>query len=305
MGSGFGFGGPAGAWSFSNNGFAAPAFEAMMKGWMGEGCDGQQSQEDKTKTTSSTSSSTSSSSANSEDHQKTHEDACGTAKDGHEQAHAAAEAMASAAHEAAAAAAHQAAAAAAAAAAMSNAGSSAEYLKNVGNFVSAALDPLGIDVQVHVDTPSYENDDVEKDNSMDSSTDDDDEWTVVSEKNKKEEKVDDTIEIPIQKTPATKTENSNIYPSLTKGESKVDNATVMDVDNEEASTSAPLKEETPTQQEETKVPVPVHPDPKIQVAVQAMMNMGFSNEGGWLSNLLEAKNGDIGKVLDILQPVKK
>ena len=46
-------------------------------------------------------------------------------------------------------------------------------------------------------------------------------------------------------------------------------------------------------------------DPKIQVAVQAMMNMGFSNEGGWLTSLLEAMNGDIGKVLDILQPVKK
>merc|ERR1711963_993113 len=32
----------------------------------------------------------------------------------------------------------------------------------------------------------------------------------------------------------------------------------------------------------------IHADPRIQVALQAMMNMGFSNDGGWLANLLEA-----------------
>merc|ERR1712200_31200 len=42
------------------------------------------------------------------------------------------------------------------------------------------------------------------------------------------------------------------------------------------------------------VPVQSNVDPKIQIAVQAM-NMGFSNEGGWLTSLLEAKQGDIGK----------
>jgi len=48
-----------------------------------------------------------------------------------------------------------------------------------------------------------------------------------------------------------------------------------------------------------------HKDPRIQVALQAMINMGFSNDGGWLTQLLETKNGDIGKALDVLQPVNQ
>merc|ERR1719188_1541027 len=98
-------------------------------------------------------------------------------------------------------------------------------------------------------------------------SDDEEEWTVVSDKKDKE---DD--------------HQGSLYPDLS--ETKPEEA---------ATESSP----TPT------APVANHPDPRIQVALQAMMNMGFTNDGGWLSSLLEAKNGDIGKVLDILQPVKK
>merc|ERR1712048_1017786 len=46
-------------------------------------------------------------------------------------------------------------------------------------------------------------------------------------------------------------------------------------------------------------------DDKVAAALNTMKAMGFSDDGGWLSNLLKAKSGDVGKVLDTIQPVKK
>merc|ERR1711963_979140 len=46
-------------------------------------------------------------------------------------------------------------------------------------------------------------------------------------------------------------------------------------------------------------------NPKVQIAVQAMENMGFNNQGGWLTDLLERNDANIGKVLDLLAPAKQ
>merc|ERR1712038_1110988 len=45
-------------------------------------------------------------------------------------------------------------------------------------------------------------------------------------------------------------------------------------------------------------------DDKVAAALKTMKAMGFSDDGGWLSSLLKAKSGDVGKVLDTIQPVK-
>merc|ERR1712126_682691 len=84
----------------------------------------------------------------SEEHQKAHEEATNAAKAAHEQAHAAA------AEAAAAAKAHaEVSAAINAALEGENLTGSEDYLKNVGSFVAAALDPLGIDVKIDIETP--------------------------------------------------------------------------------------------------------------------------------------------------------
>ena len=44
---------------------------------------------------------------------------------------------------------------------------------------------------------------------------------------------------------------------------------------------------------------------KITEAVGQMKSMGFSDEGGWLTQLCSTKRGNIEQILDVLAPVKK
>ena len=308
MGAGRGgMGGRGGQWQWQWPGGAAsawagPTFEAMMQGWMGEQPGAAPGN------------------AGGGGHQNAHAEAQASAANAHASAHSAAQAAAEDAHTAAHAAAQaaQAAEEAFAAAGMPE-GSGEDYLQRVGDFVAAALDPLGIDVQVDVETsggqrttvkptvkPSEaderkedkaaaETEEAAKEMSASptkersTSLSDDEEWTVLADKKPDS----DAVEIPIQ---VLDKQVAPVYPTLPPTEGTTTSTTLTETattQDQGAAASAP------------PATVAVHPDPRIQVALQAMMNMGFSNEGGWLANLLEAKNGDIGKVLDILQPVKK
>lgn len=47
-------------------------------------------------------------------------------------------------------------------------------------------------------------------------------------------------------------------------------------------------------------PVVYHPVPHINMSIHRMMDMGFSNEGGCLTELMASCNGDIRRALDSL-----
>jgi len=317
----------------------------------------------------------------------------------HDAAHAAASNAAQAAH-------HAAAAAAAAgqgdgpAAAGDNkmpkshsfAGERADYLANVGSLVAAALDPFGIDVDVHVETPdgnistcasttknknpapasaeagtaetgtkpkqqAAADNEQAKESAKESTTDeqgksgkDEEEKELSDAEEAKELSNDISIEIgeedpEFEWTVLSKTVSPTFDEAVPKvipiqveekREEKVGDERKGEEEGKPmgavaaaphapptsdsgASAAGPLYPELPAteptkvegdkkKEEEEKnkktVEVAKHDDPRIQVALQAMLNMGFENDGGWLTQLLEAKNGDIGKALDVLQPVK-
>jgi len=262
---------------------AAPAWAAMMSGWTGEQQQPANSgQEKKTEKSGE---------AQQQQQHQEHQEFVKIAEEAARQAHAEA---------------HSAAQAAGAAGLLSG---SENYLQNVGSFVAAALDPLGIDVKIDIETPEGRKScHVSRQASTASASTSAGQEQEKEEKEEKKEEEKEKEEVVINEEKKADTEPAK--RAATPSDDEEDWTVVTDKKDgetagQEASLSLyPTLTENPPADIPT-APVASHPDPKIQVALQAMMNMGFSNEGGWLSSLLEAKNGDIGKVLDILQPVKK
>ncbi|KZC07494.1 Sequestosome-1 [Dufourea novaeangliae] len=107
-----------------------------------------------------------------------------------------------------------------------------------------------------------------------------DEWTIVDKSDASDISSSSSVSSSLSKMPETQVSSSEL-----------------------ASPTAP-KEDSSRQKIYPELPKEervFHPDPVIHNALQTMILMGFSNNGGILTSLLETEGGNINKVLDILQ----
>lgn len=203
-------------------------------------------------------------------------------------------------------------------------------LYNIGEAVRAALDPFGVDVDIDVQTHDKEEPEKAKE--------------AKEKVPKRDEQEPKSVEIPVkviettkepqivpEKTPELKT-ISEKTPELEKVPEKTSEVKKVPEKTPEPVKEVPKESGKPKEDEEwtflaankSKSGTPEPPktqtgasalyptletqekrlSPKAQVALQSMLNMGFHDNGGWLTDLVEKHDGDIGKVLDTLTPVR-
>merc|ERR1711860_96344 len=175
-------------------------------------------------------------------------------------------------------------------------------LLDLGNMVRAALDPFGVDVHVDIETPQGEKKCVNKKKSCG------DKAKTPEKTPEPTEKVAEQSPEPAEKVaeqsaePAEKIPEKSAEPTLEQIPEKiieeptnvVEPAKATTPDEEwtvldKAGSPEPKGAEAlyPQLEEKKKESIDVSSlSPKVQVALLAMENMGFTNDGGWLSNLL-------------------
>merc|ERR1712213_223031 len=191
-------------------------------------------------------------------------------------------------------------------------------LFNIGEAVKTALNAFGVDVDIEVNPETTsEKKRGEKDQETDCKQTEKSKETNHSDDSKTSKDIKDS-KTSEESLKAQETKNSK---DLKDSKDSKDSENLKPDDLGAASLGAinkkPSEDKTKENEEWTilddkssKTSEPLYPtlgslNPKVQIAVQAMENMGFNNQGGWLTDLLERNDANIGKVLDLLAPAKQ
>merc|ERR1711963_811811 len=182
-------------------------------------------------------------------------------------------------------------------------------LFNIGEAVKTALNAFGVDVDIEVNPETTSE---KKRGEKDQETD-----CKQTEKSKETNHSDDSKTSKDIKDSKTSEESMNTHKAKDSKDSEnlkpddIGAASLGAINKKPSEDKAKDKEEwTILDDKSSKTSEPLYPtlgslNPKVQIAVKAMENMGFNNQGGWLTDLLERNDGNIGKVLDLLAPAKQ
>ncbi|XP_072487348.1 sequestosome-1 isoform X8 [Notamacropus eugenii] len=161
------------------------------------------------------------------------------------------------------------------------------FLQNVGESVAAALSPLGIDVDIDVEhggkrskvTPPF-------------SQPNSDEKGSPQPSNCSSSQSQETLQSADMEALSEQMEKVIVESSMQVDENPVS--------QEQAETGSGGDDDW-THLSSKEVDPSTEADPCLIESLSQMLSMGFSDEGGWLTRLLQTKNYDIGAALDAIQ----
>lgn len=201
---------------------------------------------------------------------------------------------------------------------------SVNFLKNVGESVAAALSPLGIEVDIDVEhggkrsrlTPTSQSSSTgpeDKSNTQPSSCSSEVSKPDGAGEGSAQSLTEQMKKIALESMgqPEEQMESDNCsggdddWTHLSSKE--VDPSTgelqSLQMPESEGPSSLDPSQEGPTGLKEAALypHLPPEADPRLIESLSQMLSMGFSDEGGWLTRLLQTKNYDIGAALDTIQ----
>ncbi|XP_043840193.1 sequestosome-1 isoform X2 [Dromiciops gliroides] len=202
------------------------------------------------------------------------------------------------------------------------------FLQNIGESVAAALSPLGIDVDIDVEhggkrskvtppvsQPNSEEESLQPSNpsSSQSPTDPQSSEMEVAALSEQMEKVivESSMQVDENSPSQEQTEAGNCsggdddWTHLSSKEVDPSTGELQSLQMPETDGSVLMdhSQEGPTGLREAALypHLPPEADPCLIESLSQMLSMGFSDEGGWLTRLLQTKNYDIGAALDAIQ----
>ncbi|XP_016283670.1 sequestosome-1 isoform X1 [Monodelphis domestica] len=202
------------------------------------------------------------------------------------------------------------------------------FLQNVGESVAAALSPLGIDVDIDVEhggkrskvTPSFSQPSSEEKGSPQPSSSSSSQSQASTQNSEMEMTLSEKMQkiilascMQVDKNPLaqeqTETGNSSggdddwTHLSSKEVDPSTGELQSLQMPESDSTNSMDHSPAGPTGLREAALypHLPPEADPCLIESLSQMLSMGFSDEGGWLTKLLQTKNYDIGAALDAIQ----